>query len=136
MPIEEYKWFYPTNSENMKSFPSDTIATSLRHHKNLTDEELYELPESLERVYIACSSNISHLRGLHHLKNLKFLDIDVCCSITKEALDEIKIALPNCNVNTWGCWQLSDSCPEVQQQSDELFINYLGGRTPRLCSNV
>lgn len=125
-------YFIPTSRQEMKEFPLGTIATSLRHVNNLSDTDLYHLPMSLQKVYIACSTQITHLKGLHHLKNLKSLDIDVCQSITIEALDELKVALPNTNIKTWGCWQLAEFCPEVQKQSDDMFINVLGVVPPRL----
>lgn len=129
-------WFYPKNSGHMKAFPEGTTATSLRHYPGLTDEDLFLLPDTLERIYIACCPNIVHLKGLHHLKNLECLDIDVCCNITKEALDDVKKALPNASVKTWGCWQLAETCPEVQRQSDDLFVNVLGVMPPRLNDQI
>jgi hypothetical protein len=125
-------FFNPTNSQEIKEYPLGTTATSLRNVAKLTDADLYNLPNSLEQLYIACASQITHLKGLHHLKNLKSLDIDVCPFITKEALDDLRTALPNTDVKTWGCWQLAASCPEVQKQSDDMFINVLGVVPPRL----
>lgn len=125
-------FFNPTSSQEIKEYPLGTTATSLRHVAKLTDDDLYNLPNSLEQLYIACASHITHLKGLHHLTHLKSLDIDVCPFITKEALDELRIALPNTDVKTWGCWQLAASCPEVQKQSDDMFINVLGVVPPRL----
>lgn len=130
--LDKHIWYHPKTSSDMHQFPSGTTATSLRHVHNLSDDDLYHLPESLERVYLACCSKVKHLKGLHHLKNLEIIDIDVCDKITKEALDELKLALPTAKIDTWGCWQLAESCPEVQQQSDDMFINILGIVPPRL----
>jgi hypothetical protein len=132
MEANKYTWFYPTSSQEMKKFPQGTTATSLRQFVHLSDADLYNLPVSLEHVYIACSSGITHLKGLHHLKNAKTLMIDVCNNITKEALDDLKTALPDTKVETWGCWQLAETCPEVQKQSDDMFIDVLGVLPPRL----
>jgi hypothetical protein len=132
----DYIWYCPKNRNEIKSFPAGTTAVNLRHYENLSDDDLYDLHESLEKVYIACCSNITHLRGLHHLKNLKHLDIDVCNSITQESLVEIKRMLPNAIVSTWGCWQLAGTCPEVQRQSDDLFTNVLGVVPPRLWDQI
>lgn len=133
---DKYTCYYPKSRENMKTFPEGTTATSLRHYPSLTDEDLFSLPDTIEKLYIACCANIVHLKGLHHLVNLKYLDIDVCCNITQDALDDVKKALPNVDVNTWGCWQLAKTCPEVQQQEDDLFVNVLGVMPPRLYEQI
>jgi hypothetical protein len=134
--VSGYTWFYPKNREDLQLFPNDATATTLRPLPDCTDDDLYLLPESLQRVYIACCDKLVHLQGLHRLSNLTHLDIEVCRGITQNAINDLRQALPNTKVCTWGCWQLAQTDPEVQKQSDDLFINVLGVLPPRLLDSL
>jgi hypothetical protein len=97
-----YVWFSPQSIEDLKAFPNGTTAAGITYFPDITDEDLYLLPVYLENLMIQYCPDIIHLRGLHHLKNLHKLDIDACEGVTREAILELKKALPNTNVKHWG----------------------------------
>jgi hypothetical protein len=99
----------PTCHEDIHRIPAAIKAVSLAGVQNITDSDLYLLPSSLERLYIVDSKHLVNLHGLHHLKSLKYLEINLCCNITKESINELCIALPGTKIEIWGCWQIESS---------------------------
>lgn len=102
MSRREYVWFSPTNTADLKTFPKGTTAAGITYFPDITDEDLYLLPVCLEKIMIQYCSDIIHLKGLHHLKHLHKLDIDACEGVTREAIFELKKALPHTVVKHWG----------------------------------
>jgi hypothetical protein len=102
MSRHEYVYYSPNNIEDLQTFPNGTTAAGITYFHDITDEDLYLLPVYLEILMIQYCPNITHLKGLHHLKHLHRLDIDACEGVTREAIFELKKALPNTIVKHWG----------------------------------
>lgn len=119
--------YIPKNMDELRAVPIG--ASSIDMHfvqKELQDEDLGELPETLEYVNLQMCMNLRELTGLHHMKRLKKVNCAVCFALTPRAVEEFHEIFPEAELDLWGCWQLKDVDENVKRAYDGVFSDYLG----------
>jgi len=112
--MDPNNWQRPTTLEELHNLPKDTCYLSLRQIVAMTSEDLFMIPERVEKLDVTNCDRIESLEALHHLVYLDHVWCTNCLNVRQD--DVSKLRARGVLVDTWGCWQLRDTDAVVMQQ--------------------
>lgn len=121
-------WQHPNNMEDLAELPQDSDKVHLSMLGTvLTDKDLDNLPCTITTLVLTGCKHLTDLSRLTKYKNLISVKCENCMGLTQEGIHALQKALPGLRVDTWGCWQLRFTNPDVMRLFNQVLLEAIHG---------